>query len=85
MSKADAIDVAMHNLADGGLVDHDYHVRCLNCRYGRKLGNAGLSADTFATTHAIRKPGHVVEIRDYGVPVKRVENKRAALDDECPF
>lgn len=69
-----------------------YNFKCQRCRYARKLGHAKLSAETLATSHALRL-GHTVHVWESNLetletricltvdPVKENGN----LLDEPPF
>lgn len=76
---------AMVNLANGGLIPHEYHVKCRDCRYGKHAGQGRVTADTLATKHALMKPGHTVEIRDHEIVIGIRFNERPTLDGVCPF
>lgn len=45
------------------LAAHEWHVRCLDCRFARHTGRARLSAEGHVTKHG-RKHGHRVELYD---------------------
>lgn len=42
-------------------VEDEIRVRCTDCRYSRGFGQAELTADTYASKHAVMR-GHVVHI-----------------------
>lgn len=45
---------------------HDYAIRCDHCTWRRHPGNARMSAETLATSHSLRRPGHRVTVTDCG-------------------
>jgi len=79
---------AMRNLADGGLIPHDFTLRCRDCRYTRHMGNAPVTIGIKATGHAMRK-AHTVDVSDHGVITSTVDYTRdkltSGVDSDPPF
>lgn len=63
---------------------HDYSVKCESCTFSRHLGNALMSAETFASNHSLRKAGHRVVLSDSGEEV-RVYRRDVLVFDVPPF
>jgi hypothetical protein len=66
---------------------HNYTVRCDHCPYGRECGNALIKAETSASKHALRRPGHATVIYDGEVQVGGYHHPPLPVnaDDLPPF
>lgn len=80
------LELALKNLADAGFQPHDMHVKCQVCRFGRKLGDAEITAKTQAVKHALRNV-HRVKVFDHGSVAYIVDprDRMQDFDDVPPF
>lgn len=62
----------------------DYAVRCRDCRYSRRYGQAKLTAETAATMHAQRKQGHRVRVMDGYTVISESSTRQPTLTDAPP-
>lgn len=64
-----------------------FSIRCETCSYRRTFGYAPVTADVKATTHAWRRPGHVIHVLRDGKIDHTIDHTadQPTLDDQPPF
>lgn len=68
-------------------IDCEMRVRCRDCTYGRRHGQARLSAQYDADRHHRARPTHRVDVLlgEYVMESREPENMSLQFDDDAPF